>query len=232
MLSLVFALHITGGFIALVSGGVALLVRKGGPVHRAAGRIFLFSMIVTSVLAIYLAIAVPNQLVNAFIGTFVLYLIGSAWLTVHRKAEVSGLPEKVGLVISLILCAPFAVLSFELAAGLPPLLKSSVPLKGPVAIAIYSFTGVLILAAYGDAKVILRGGTFGARRIGRHLWRMCLGLTLTTGSAFTNGFARFLPGPYHVPLGFFLPQFIPLLFLLYWLIRVQFTGWMPRNESA
>jgi uncharacterized membrane protein YfcA len=232
MLSLGFALHIVSGFVSLVSGAVALLVRKGYPVHRAAGRIFLCSMMVTSVLAIYLAIAVPNQLVNAFIGIFVLYLIGTAWLTVHRKDGVSGLPEILGLGVSSMLCAPFAVLSFELAAGLPPFLRSSVPLKGPVAIAIYSFTGVLLLAAYGDAKVILCGGTFGARRIGRHLWRMCFGLTLTTGSAFTNGFARLLPGPYHVPLVFFLPQFIPLVFLLYWLIRIQFTAWLPRAEVA
>lgn len=231
MLSLGFALHIASGFISLVSGSVALLVHKGGPMHRVAGRIFLCSMIVTSLLAIYLAIAVPNQLVNAFIGTFVLYLIGTAWLTVHRKDGVAGFPEKLGLAVSLLLCAPFAVLSFELVAGLPPLLRSSVPLKGPVAIAIYSFTGVLFLAAYGDAKVILRGGASGVRRISRHLWRMCLGLALTAGSAFTNGFARLLPGPYHVPAAFFFPQFIPLFFLLYWLIRVQFTGWLPRIEA-
>ena len=33
------------------------------------------------------------------------------------------------------------------------------------------------------------------------------GLTLAMGSAFTKGFARLLPGRYHVPLAFFLPQF-------------------------
>ena len=54
---------------------------------------------------------------------------------------------------------------------------------------------------------------------------MCVGLTLTTGSAFTNGFARFLPGPYHVPALFFLPQFIPLILLIYWMGRVWLTAW-------
>jgi len=36
-------------------------------------------------------------------------------------------------------------------------------------------------------------GIVGATRIARHLWRMCLGLTLAAGSAFTMG-ARFVPG--------------------------------------
>ena len=33
----------------------------------------------------------------------------------------------------------------------------------------------------------------GARRIGRHLWRMCLGFTFSVGSAFTTGLPRLLP---------------------------------------
>jgi hypothetical protein len=55
---------------------------------------------------------------------------------------------------------------------------------------------------------------------------MCLGLTLAAGSGFTNGFARLLPGPYHVPLAFFLPQFIPLGLLVFWMIRVRTSGWL------
>jgi hypothetical protein len=56
---------------------------------------------------------------------------------------------------------------------------------------------------------------------------MCLGLALAMGSAFTNGFARLLPGPYHVPPIFFLPQLLPLGLLAFWMIRVRFTRWHP-----
>jgi hypothetical protein len=127
--------------------------------------------------------------------------------------------------------APFVILSVQLAFGLPLFVKSGIALKGPVLIAIYSFTAVLVIAAIGDAKVVFAGGITGAPRIARHLWRMCVGLTLATGSAFTNGFARFLPGPYHVPVVFFLPQFLPLILLIFWMIRVRFTGWF-RNQPA
>jgi hypothetical protein len=61
---------------------------------------------------------------------------------------------------------------------------------------------------------------------------MCLALTLATGSAFTNGFARLLPGAYHVPPVFFLPQFVPLGLLVFWMIRVRFTGWRPTVASG
>jgi hypothetical protein len=108
------------------------------------------------------------------------------------------------------------------------LFTTAVPFKGPVLIAIYCFTAVLLIATLGDAKMVAAGGIAGAPRIARHLWRMCLGLTLAAGSGFTNGFARLLPGPYHVPTPFFLPQFVPMGFLIFWMIRVRCTAWRAR----
>ena len=105
------------------------------------------------------------------------------------------------------------------------MIKSAVPLEGPVLVAIFLFTSVLALAAIGDARLVLAGGISGVSRISRHLWRMCFGLTLAVGSAFTNGFARLLPGPYHVPTAFFFPQLITLGVLIFWMIRVRFPGW-------
>jgi uncharacterized membrane protein len=214
----------------LVAGSIALIARKGGNLHRRAGTVFIIAMVIMAIFAGYLAVAVPDQLVNLFIAAFTLYLLATAWMTVRRPAGSARLFEKIALLVGLCLCAPFAILSIQLATGLTPLFKSAVPFKGPVLIAIYTFTSVLALAAIGDARVVFGGGITGAPRIARHLWRMCLGLTLATGSAFTNGFARLLSGPYHVPPVFFYPQFVPLALLFFWLIRVRFTGWFTRAE--
>jgi uncharacterized membrane protein len=222
---LAFGLHIGTGVIGLASGTVAAFARKGGRLHRKAGTVFVLSMLVMATFAVYLAIAIPDQLVNLFIATFSIYLVATAWMTVRRREGEPGLSEKIALLVSLCLCAPFAILSFQLATGLAPLFKSAVPFKGPVLVAIYGFTAVLAVAAIGDARVVLAGGISGVPRISRHLWRMCVGLALAAGSAFTNGFARFLPGPYHVPTVFFLPQFLPLALLVFWMIRVRFPGW-------
>jgi hypothetical protein len=86
-----------------------------------------------------------------------------------------------------------------------------------------------VIGALADAKVVLAGGIAGAPRIARHLWRMCLGLTMAAGSAFTNGLPRLLPGPMHVTPIFFLPQFLPLILLVFWMIRVRFTGWYAKG---
>jgi uncharacterized membrane protein len=219
-----YVIHIGGGFVGLVSGSVALLVRKGGRLHRLAGNIFFVSMLLMAAFAIDLAIVIPGELVNVFIGIFALYLVGTAWLTVRRRAGTAGRAETFAVLVSVCLCAPFAILAFQLAAGLPPLFTSSIAFEGPVLIALYVFTAVLVTAAVTDARVVAAGGIAGAPRIARHLWRMCLGLTLAAGSGFTNGFARLLPGPYYVPPAFFLPQFVPLGFMVFWMIKVRKKG--------
>ena len=226
---LAFVLHIGGGVVGLLSGTTAVIARKGGRLHRNAGTVFVVSMLVMAIFACYLAVVIPEQIVNVYISIFALYLILTAWLTVRRKHGAIGLPEKVALVVGVLLCAPFAILSFQLATGSTPIFTSAVPFKGPVLIAIYGFTFVLTTAAIGDAKLVWAGGISGVSRISRHLWRMCLGLTLAAGSGFTNGLARLLPGPYHVPTAFFFPQFIPLGLLIYWLIRVRSTGWIKHD---
>jgi uncharacterized membrane protein len=229
---LAFVLHIAGGAVGLLSGVIAVSARKGGHLHRTAGKVFVASMLVMAMFACYLAVVIPDQVVNVFISIFALYLILTAWLTVRRRNNAIGFGEKVALFVGVCLCAPFAILSFQLATGLPPLFKSAVPFKGPVLIAVYGFTSVLAIAAIGDARLVFAGGISGVPRISRHLWRMCLGLTLALGSGFTNGLARLLPGPYHVPTAFFLPQFVPLGLIIFWLIRVRFTGWFKRNAAA
>lgn len=218
------ALHIGAGGVGLVSGTVAAIARKGGRLHRRAGNLFFFAMLTMAAFAAYLAVAVPDQLVNVFISAFTAYLVATAWMTVRRTGGGDGLLEKIALVIGIILCAPFAILSFQLATGMTPLFQSAVPFRGPVLVAIYVFTSILVLAVIGDARVVLGGGIAGVARIQRHLWRMCLGLSLSAGSAFTNGFARFLPGPYHVPPIFFLPQFLPVGLLIFWMIRMRLRG--------
>jgi hypothetical protein len=229
---LAYALHIGAGSIGLASGLVAACAPKGGDVHRKAGTVFVVSMLVMATFACVLAVAIPGQIVNLFIGTFVFYLVTTGWMTVHREEGRIGNSEKIALFVSVCLCAPFAILAFQLATGMAPLFETAVPFQGPVLIAIYSFTGVLAIAAIGDARLLIADGIRGPRRIARHLWRMCLGLTLATGSAFTNGFARLLPGAYHVPPVFFFPQFLPLGLLIYWTIRLRFTGWhAPQSYS-
>ena len=224
-----YVLHVGGGTVGLFSGMVAAFARKGGRLHRSAGNIFTASMLVMAVFAVILAVVIPGQIPNFFGGTFAGYLVATAWLTVWRKPDTTGFAEKVAFAVVLALLLFFGVFSFYLVTGLPLPFKSATPIKGPVLIAMYTFTLVIAIAAFSDIRVLLAGGISGAPRIARHLWRMCTGLLMATGSAFTNGLPRLLPGHVHVGLIFFLPQLVPLGLLIFWMLRVRFTGWFRRN---
>jgi len=229
---LILNFHVIAGTVGLLSGIIAVCTRKGARVHRVSGIVFCVSMLLMAVLADYLAVAMPEQIPNLFIGTFTIYLVATAWMTVRGKKRSVGIPEKTALAVILFLCLPFAILSFELATGLEPLFKSPVLLETPVRIAIYVFTFRVAMAGIGDIRLMMAGSITGRRRIGRHLWRMCLGLTLAAGSAFTNGLPRLLPRTIHIPLIFlFLPQFVSLGVLIFWMIRVRFTDWHRRSQT-
>jgi len=230
---LAITLHVIAGTIALFAGIVAVSSRKGSHAHRVAGTVFFVSMLVMAVFADYLAIAIPEQIPNFFIGTFTIYLVATAWMTVQRKERSVGISEKIALFVVLCLCVPFAILCFQLTTGLEPSFKSAVPIEGPVRVALYSFTFLVAMAAIGDARLVRAGGVTGRRRIGRHLWRMCLGLALAAGSAFTNGLPRLLPNTVHVPLIFlFIPQLSSLVLLIFWMLRVRFTGWYKEHGKS
>jgi hypothetical protein len=229
---LAFILHVAGGTVALLAGLVAISSSKGGRVHRTAGNVFVVSMVVMAAFADYLAVVMPDQLPNLIGGTFTIYLVATAWMTVWRPERTSGPAEQIALAVILLLSAPFAVLSFQLLTGARPFLRSAIPFEGPVLVAVYTFTSVMLLAAIGDLRMVVAGGVAGVRRILRHLWRMCFGLALAAGSAFTNGFPRLLPADVHVPLALlFAPQLAVLAVLVFWMLRVRFTGWYRRSAA-
>jgi uncharacterized membrane protein len=207
--TLTFALHILGGAVGMVAGLVALCARKGGPIHRLAGDVFVGAMLVMAIFAAVLGFVRPGQIINVFIAGFTLYLVATAWLTARRGDAVAGVPETIALAVSLVLCAPFALVIFQIITGVT-VFKSAFAIEGPILIALCVFSAIIAIATIGDLKVVLSHGISGTPRIARHLWRMCFGLTLALGSAFTNGFARLLPGPYHVPPVFFAPQLLML----------------------
>ena len=127
--TLAFIIHIGGGIIGLVSGTVAVFARKGGYLHRKAGTVFVVAMLIMACFAGYLAVAVPDQIVNLFISTFTVYLLATAWITVRRREGATGLFEKIALFVAVCLCAPLRSLAIQLAAGLTPMFKECCSLQ-------------------------------------------------------------------------------------------------------
>lgn len=82
---------------------------------------------------------------------------------------------------------------------------------------------VILLAAIGDLRALRAGGLQGSRRLARHLWRMCFGLFVATGSFFL-GQMKFIPEPVRIVPLLLVLTFAPILFLFYWMWRVRARG--------
>ena len=65
-----------------------------------------------------------------------------------------------------------------------------------------------------------------------HVGDRTIGHLTATGSAFTSGLPRLLPEHVHVGLIFFLPQLVPAGLLIFWMLRVRFTGWFRRSAMT
>jgi len=79
-------IHIVFGGMALATGLVAILSKKGNRIHRGGGKIFVGSMILTSVSAVILSFINPNPFLMA-IGFFSLYLTLAGWIWALRLKE-------------------------------------------------------------------------------------------------------------------------------------------------
>ena len=158
--------HITGGVLGILSGTVAMIYRKGSPRHALAGKVFVASMLVMAATAVYLAV-LRHQPNNIGGGILTFYLILTAWLTISRRdGETSGYDWLTMLI-------PVALGALTWLNGLTVLRRGASSENGvPVGMSFFMGT-VMLLAAAGDLRMLLRGGVFGGTRIKRHLWRMC-----------------------------------------------------------
>lgn len=223
---IILLLHITGGTVAMVAGAVALASRKGDNVHRVAGTVFFLAMLVMAGIGATVAPFLDDgQRPNTVAGILTFYLVLTAWTTVQRHDGGVGRFALAGFFVAL--GAAMAGVFFALEAQASP--TGTIDNSPPQAF--YLFVIVGGIAAVTDLKVILRGGISGAPRIARHLWRMCAGLFIASGSFFL-GQQQMLPSFMRGTLWQFAPVLAPLLFMLYWLVRVRLTNWATQAPDS
>jgi len=208
--------HISAGVVGILSGTAAMSFRKGSPRHALAGKIFVIAMMTMSSSAVYLAF-MKHQMGNVLGGTFAFYLVTTAWLTAKRGDGETSLVDWGTLLIPLLVGIGLWISGLKVVYG-------HVKSTDGVPVGMHFFMGsVMLLAAAGDIRMLVRGGVFGAKRIVRHLWRMCFGLFVATGSFFL-GQQQVFPTWLRGSPALFVPALLPLALLIFWLFRVWFTS--------
>jgi uncharacterized membrane protein len=225
----IMLVHLFGGSLGLLSGTAAMVFRKGSPRHVLAGKIFVASMLTMAVGAVYLAIT-RHQPNNIGGGILTFYLILTAWLTARRRDGETSRFDWIAMLIPLAI----GVLSWR--GGIKVVLSGASSQDG-VPVGMTFFTGsVCLLAAAGDVRLLVRGGVLGAKRIARHLWRMCYGLFIASGSFFFGpqnrplrllssvGIGQHLPRALFSTTLYLILTVLPLILLIFWLVRVCFAA--------
>lgn len=208
--------HIAGGALSIMTGWVAVLSRKGEPLHRLFGTLFVVFMLVMGIAATYLGAVIPEAS-NVTGGLFAIYLVITAWMAARRPDGVIGIFERVAMLVPL--GVAITDLIFGLIAARSPngIFDRFPPPFYFVGAAIVGFTFLM------DVRMVLAKGLAGRARIARHVWRICFAFFFACGSFFL-GQQKVMPhwmqgSPVLLALGL-----APLGFMIVWLLIVALSG--------
>ena len=174
---LILFTHIGAGLVSLVAGTAAVTVAKGGRGHRIAGNAFVAAMSIMAGIGAVVSPLLPER-ANVVPGVFAFYLVATAWMTVRRPAGTTGRLEIAAALVAFGVAAMGATLGLRAAAS-PDGMLDAAPGSDYFVFAVFP-----LLAGLLDLRVIGRGGSSGAGRLARHLWRMGFALFIAASSLF------------------------------------------------
>ena len=97
--SMLVAVHVLVGAVALASFWTAALLRKGTPAHRATGRIYLLAMVGIIVTGTPMAVSRwldGHPVTAAFLGYLVVITATGVWVSWRAVRDKAGLFEVAG----------------------------------------------------------------------------------------------------------------------------------------
>lgn len=214
-MTLPLMLHIGSGTLGMLSGFVTVAFRKGSRNHALAGNVFVVSMLILSSTGMYLAARLHQQ-GNFLGGAVTFYLVATAWVSARREHEGTNLFDWGALLVI------FALAAVELTNGFQAAFSTTGLKDGYPAGPYFMMGTVAVLATVGDIRMLVRGGISGAQRVARHLWRMCFALFIAAMSIFLAR-QQLFPEIFRRTGALYLLSFLPLILMVFWLIRVRFA---------
>ena len=214
-------LHIVSGTVGMLSGFIAVFLSKGARRHAIAGSVFVVSMLCLSSSGTYLA-TVKHQPGNILGGVLTFYMVATAWMTARRRDGAPGIFDWGALLVVLGVAAAEVTFGIEAAASLTGM-KYENP-QWPY----FIFGSVATLAFVGDVRMLVRGGIAGTQRLARHLWRMCFALFVAAVSIFLAR-QQLFPAVLRKTGALVFLSFLPLILLVFWMLRVRFAKMYKTN---
>jgi len=225
-LNAVILFHVVLGAVALLSGMVAILCRKGSRLHSRGGIVFAASMLAMLVGGLGIAALKVNPSTLLATSSVVAgYLIATAWRAIRCKSGVAGRFEYAAFAIVT------ACVGVYLWLGYMAAVSPTGRFDGVGQEVIVPNLLVAGLGAVFDLSFILRRRLTGVQRLARHVWRICMAMFVMVSAIFLGGFGQklFIPQALHGSPLLAIPPAATLLFMTYWLVRLRFA---KRTRSA
>lgn len=219
--SLLLMVHVMAAVVSLIAGALAMLFRKGGGRHGAAGTAFAVSMLAMASTAAYIAAFVHPIAINVVVGLLTLYLVATGWRAAKNRDGRMGRFDRAAMIwagLTGILGVSFGVRMLAFGRANP---------HDAPAVMYFVFGGVALLFSLSDVRTLARGSVTGMARIRRHLWRMGLALLIATASLYPGR-----PQVFSKALRDSNLLYIPLVLLIgalaFWLVRMR----APKSRSS
>ncbi len=204
--------HATFGGISLLVGLISLVVTKGNKLHRTAGKIFYYCMLIGASLAIIISL-LPNH-ENAFlfsIGIFSCYMILSGKRILKMKKLFSGSkPRTIDLILPAIMgltSTGMLIFGIKMKAGND---------NNGIVLIVFSLIGAIM--STNDLKMIRKQPTDKKFWLYQHISKMTGGyIAAVTAFVVVN---EFIPGIY----GWLSPSVIGTIYIVYHQMRFRKKG--------
>ncbi len=216
-MTLLVALHVLAGAVAMLFGFSILFIAKGSDTHKRVGLGYFYAMLAlgSTGAAVATLRSIPLSLLN---GLLVCYFVLTSLSTIRagraQRRKLDWMLAGFGAALLL-----GYVLAVFVARGMPG------GMLGGFEVAAYVVFGlVTAMAVFGDLRYIRSGPRSPGARLVRHLWRMFFPLFMAT-AAFFLGQAKLFPVEIQQPSYLFVPVLLVLGAMLFWVCRAWF--WVP-----
>lgn len=204
LLLILLITHIAAGFTALLVGLVPMFSTKGNRLHKRAGLVYVYCMIIVAATAILLCVLQPFKMLRLFlagIAVFSFYLCLTGWRATKQKKSGPTTADK-GLTF-VTLAVSLAMIAFGIY-----LLVLNGPLILPV---LFMFFGVLTLRFAARDVQLMRQPTEKMHWFFQHFTRMGGSYIATFTAALVTNLGRVLPATspeWYLTAGWILPSLI------------------------
>jgi uncharacterized membrane protein len=199
----IILIHATFGGLALLTGLIAIIAKKGSPIHKKSGLFFFYSMLISAIIAMFVAVLPKHESPFLFsIGIFSSYLILTGFRAMRFKKAIPDL--KMDKIISMVMLATGILMIL-----LPLILTKSIN----IVLAVFGAIGAIL--SFRDLKLYQNHEKLKSGWLKLHLGKMIGGyIASVTAFVVVN---NYFSGIYN----WFIPSIIGVPYIFYWFNKLN-----------